>query len=362
MSSFDLKKEKIYLAAWLKLPRLGPSALTKLRDHFGSYQLAWQARQVSDEKMQAFLDRTKSFRQQLDPESYWRHLSQESLLTWLDQDYPRRLLNSYPEPLLFYRGNLQLLNHLRYLAIVGSRRLDNYNAASLRQVFQELEGSSLVIISGLAYGIDALAHKLALKAGLPTIAVLGASVTQNEIYPAEHQSLAQQILSANGLLLSPFPAGTLIDRGNFPRRNQTMAGLAEAVLVVSAAQKSGALITAGLAADAGREVLAIPGNIDQALSQGSNRLLQQGATMVTSGQDVLDALRLPRPDRSTREQPIDLEPEQQRLVEQLRLGPQNVDQLLQDLKIGRQQLLAQLTGLELKGLIEKLPGNLIRLK
>ena len=203
----------------------------------------------------------------------------------MKSDYPKGVVTpeneAYPDifrsvlrkkPAIYFRGNFNLVNSERSLAVVGSRTGTPVNQRNLEFVFSTLTDVPITIVSGLAIGLDALAHELALRNNMPTIAVLGSSVEDGEIYPASNESLAWRILAAGGLLISPFPPGTAIQPWNFPIRNQLIAALPQATLVASAAKKSGALITARLALEYGKDVFVIPGYVDDPLYEGSNRL------------------------------------------------------------------------------------------
>ena len=213
--------------------------------------------------------------------------TRENYITISDSDYPELLKNIYDPPQrLFFRGNKKLLSHKNLLTIVGSRTTTSYNQSSLQNIMADLKASPLVIVSGLALGIDGLAHRYALDNGLPTIAVLGSSIAESRLYPQQHLSLAREIVSKGGLLLSEQSAQTQTQLWHFPKRNRILAGLSKTTIVISGAKKSGTLITAQVAIDEGREVLALPGNINLRLSQGPNKLIKEGAGVIDSAEDI----------------------------------------------------------------------------
>ena len=215
------------------------------------------------------------------------------ILTLHDSRYPAPLKEIYDPPILLYaRGRVELLAASE-IAVVGSRRPSPYGTAVACKLSEELAAAGLAIVSGMARGIDTAAHHGALRAGGETIAVLGCGV--DVVYPAENKKLAAEI-ATRGLIVSEFPMGSVAFPQNFPIRNRIIAGLSHAVLVVEGAQYSGSLITARLALDHGREVLAVPGSIVSRLSWGPNLLIKQGATLVQQWQDVVEAL--PEPLRS----------------------------------------------------------------
>ncbi|MBI1833655.1 MAG: DNA-protecting protein DprA [Candidatus Andersenbacteria bacterium] len=193
---------------------------------------------------------------------------------------------------LYVRGNVNLLSHPNLLAVVGSRKAHVHSKEALDILLPPVIKAGAVIVSGLAYGVDALAHQTCVEAHSPTIAVLGGGIDDATIYPAAHRTLAIEILEAGGALVSEYPAGTGVQKYSFPRRNRIVAGLCRATLVVQAALKSGSLITARLALEYNREVLAIPGHVTDPYSAGTNYLIHEGATPVISSQDLLDILKL----------------------------------------------------------------------
>jgi len=223
----------------------------------------------------------------LAPALAWLEDGNNRIVTLADSDYPQALLNIPDPPLLLYvKGRLDLLNRSA-LAIVGSRNATPQGINNAEAFAKSLSDAGLCIISGMAHGIDAAAHRGALQGQGSSIAVVGTGL--DKVYPAANRDLAHA-LAAQGALVSEFPLGTPPLAANFPRRNRIIAGLGLGCLVVEAALKSGSLITARLAAEAGREVFAIPGSIHSPLSRGCHQLIRQGAKLVESAQDVLEEL------------------------------------------------------------------------
>jgi len=279
-----------------------------------------------------------------------------ALVTLADEDYPPLLLaTADPPPLLFAAGRRELLGRSA-LAIVGSRSATQQGAANAEAFAQHLARAGLTIVSGLALGIDAAAHRGALRAiddgaESSTIAVLGTGV--DVVYPASNRALFDAVRD-RGLLLSEFALGTPGIAHNFPRRNRVIAGLARGVLVVEAALRSGSLITARLAAEAGREVFAIPGSIHSPTARGCHRLIRDGAKLVESAQDVLDELRIDaRAVEARRPRPA----AHGELLAALGYDPVDLDTLA--VRTGRDAagLSAALLELELEQQVERLPGN-----
>jgi DNA processing protein len=364
LRSTDSQQERIYYCAWASIRGIGPKLLLKIGNHFGSFFVAWNAQTDSQPNWQQFLERTKDIRQKISPKQIYESLSltNPSFLTLPEASYPSALRQSYPEPLLYFRGNQELLQATHQVAIVGSRQFDQYASRALRRIIAELAGQPIIIVSGLAFGIDALAHQLALDYQLPTIAVLGSSVHEREIYPRSNWRLAESIIQHNGLLVSPFRYGTAIRNQNFPQRNSTIAGLSTMTVVVSAARRSGALITAQLAMDAGREVMTMPGNIDQPLSAGTNWLAQQGAQIITSGQDITDALHLQTATQTNNNYITD-DPLMQEILQKIQTSAMRLEDLSDQLTNYDQTMITiAISKLELRGWIERRVGNYIQLR
>lgn len=204
-----------------------------------------------------------------------------------NNEYPNQLKNIYDPPAkLYVLGNRSILNQKNF-AIVGSRKATEYGKKVAMQISKELSGNSLNIVSGLAIGIDSYAHLgcLQVKDAGKTIAVLGSGL--DVIYPKENRKLAEQIINSGGCIISEYPIGSKIEKNNFPQRNRIISGLSEGILVVEASKKSGALITAEFGIEQGKEVFAVPGDINREQSEGCNLLIKDGANVVTSSQDII---------------------------------------------------------------------------
>lgn len=211
------------------------------------------------------------------------------VMTFLDDDYPKNLKNIYDPPVVLYiKGEILPQDDIA-VAIVGSRLASFYGIQSAERLGFELGSRGITIVSGLARGIDSSAHKGALKANGRTLAVLGSGL--GNIYPEEHRGLAEKI-SESGAVISEFPMMTIPEKGNFPKRNRVISGLSMGVVVVEAAERSGALITSDCALEQGREVFAVPGKVDSVTSKGTNKLIKQGAKLVGAADDILEELHL----------------------------------------------------------------------
>lgn len=211
------------------------------------------------------------------------------IISFLDKGYSRNLRNIYDPPMVLYVLGDLLPQDDTAIAIVGSRLASFYGMQQAERLAFELASRGVTVTSGLARGIDSSAHRGALKAGGRTLAVLGSGIFN--IYPKEHRGLAEEI-SENGAVISEFPMMTMPEKWNFPKRNRIISGLSLGVVVVEAAQRSGALITSDIAMEEGREVFAVPGKVDSITSRGTNRLIKQGAKLVETANDILEELDL----------------------------------------------------------------------
>jgi DNA processing protein len=276
-----------------------------------------------------------------------------TILTYLDPEYPKELghFSSSP-PILFKKGKLSDVPRESF-AIVGSRRSSAYGVQQARAFSRGLANAGLCIVSGGARGIDTAAHKAALDAGGRTVAVLGTGLDIH--YPSENEGLFERIQEC-GVLLSEFPFGVMPLAENFPKRNRVISALSLGVLVVQAAKRSGALLTAKWALEQGKDVFAVPNPIGLKVAQGVNDLIKDGAKLVQSVEDVLEEFGFhdrPLPDLEN----LDL-PEPERLVlDKLALSPVHVDDLAAQIAVGTQEVLGTLLSLELKGLVRQLPGK-----
>lgn len=277
-----------------------------------------------------------------------------TLITWNDPHYPAMLRHIHdPPPFLCMIGELHPADSLA-VAVVGSRRPTSYGLRMARELSAGLTHFGITVVSGLARGIDAAAHWAALKEGGRTIAVLGSGV--DVIYPAEHKSLAQRIIS-QGAILSELPLGAQPDAENFPARNRIISGMSRGTVVVEAAEKSGSLITAHAAAEQGREVFAVPGPVGEH-SRGTHRLLRNGAKLTETAVDVIEEIAPQLVVRAARPaQPRTLPLEAAALVELLRASPLHIDELIARSGQAPTQVLSVLLDLEIQGVVQQLPGK-----
>src|SRR3989338_2795528 len=268
------------------------------------------------------------------------------------KDFPP-LLNEIPDPpkKLYVRGTLPSTD-LHWLAVVGSRAMSSYGRQACEYLIGGLRGYPIVIVSGLAYGVDAAAHKAALEAGLPTVAVPGSGLDWSVLYPRANTGLAREILKAGGALLSEFEPCMKATDYAFPQRNRIMAGLCRAVLIIEAKEQSGSLITARLTVEYNRELLVVPGSIFSEESKGTHQFLRLGATAVTSPEDILVALGIAKRDggQTLASLRADLSEDELRVIEILN-APLSRDELIEALALPITDANILLSTMEIKGLL-----------
>jgi DNA processing protein len=287
------------------------------------------------------------------------------LLTALDEAFPKRLKNNADAPVLLFTKGTADLNAPRTVGIVGTRSATPYGKAITKKICEDLLPYQPSIVSGLAYGIDIEAHRAALNLGLPTIAVLGSPI--HLIYPAAHQGTAAQLVQENGALLSEYGPGSRMLPGNFPARNRIIALLSDALLVVEAAEKGGALITAELAFGYQKEVFAVPGNLQATFSEGCNQLIRKmKAAIYTGPEDLAEALHWSKPGEERKPKPLqdfsNREEEEFKILTHLQTkGAAELDQLAHVLQIPLGRLSSKLLSLEFEGIIQSLPGKKYKL-
>lgn len=363
-------------AYWIGLTRvngLGPKRFQLLLKKFGDPETVWKAGENSLAEVlgahSPVLKNLLECRDSLDltKEITMLERNEVRVLTLADPEYPVRLLNIHdPPPVLYLRGSLPGPD-AKTMAVVGSRRATPYGKAVAEQLGYDLTVNGFVVVSGLARGIDTCAHRGALKAKGPTIAVLGCGV--DIVYPRENKGIFQEIIE-NGAIISEFPLGTPPEARNFPARNRIISGLSLGVVVVEAAEDGGALITADFALEQGRDVFAVPGPITSRYSRGTNRLIKEGARLIEGVADIIEEYPLVGgclPSKPTEqlswpvEEPltnrIALSEEERVLVELLSLDPVAVDHLIAVSGLTASRVNSILMFLEMKGLVRQLPGR-----
>ncbi len=275
-----------------------------------------------------------------------------------DKNYPR-LLKEIKEPpkILYVKG--EIFSEENCFGIVGTRRCTGYGKQIAEELAADLIDAGLTIVSGMAKGIDTVAHRETVKRGKRTIAVLGSGIDERSIYPQENLKLAREIVKNGGAVISEFPPG---DKGlpfHFPQRNRIISGLSLGVLVVEAKMKSGAMITASWAADQGRDVFAIPGPINMPTSDGPNYLIKQGAKLVTDINDILEELNLPLKNLGQKQIKIEAEtPEEEKILETLEEGPLHIDKIIEKTKLNANVIFSTLLLMEVQRKVKNLGGNI----
>lgn len=331
---------------------VGPVRLARLIEHCGSVEHAWNA--SADDMAAAGLDQKtmnalRKARTDIDLEAALEQVARAGvdLLTIEDADYPRLLAQiDHPPPLLYVRGAFAETDGWA-MAVVGTRSPSTYGKEATRHIVSELARNGLTIVSGLAVGIDSIAHTAALEAGGRTIGVLGCGI--DIVYPERNKKLATQIVE-NGAIISEYPIGTRPVAANFPPRNRIISGASLGTLVVEAPTESGALITVEFALDQGRDVFAVPGSIFHHTSGGTNRLIQNGAALVSSAEDVLDALNLMSlPVQQEFAAILPEDPTEAALLQHLSAEPQHIDTLCRASGMPPALVSSTLAMLELKG-------------
>lgn len=348
-----------YLLALHSIDGLGPIRLKAVLDFFKDPKLAWEANPVELLKIGIYrktVDLLLETRKKLDPKRYLEDIENSGIkwVTIFDEDYPKLLKEIYGPPIiLYYKGSLECLGK-KCIAVVGTRKMTGYGKAACEQFVKALIGFNLTIISGLARGIDATAHKTTVAEGGQTIAVLGGGL--NEIYPPENKGLAQEIINGHGAILSEFPPNYPSVPGNFPARNRIISGLAQATLVVEAAEDSGSLITARLALEQGRDVFAIPGPITSSLSKGPINLIKDGAIPVTEPGEILDEMGIFQEER-VKGKGVSLEnltEDEKKVLGVLQNESLHIDEIGRMLNFESSKISALLLKMEISGLVRSL--------
>lgn len=359
-------EERACWLAWSKIPGIGPVLLKRIYEYFGSLAIAWEASPKTLLQVEGIGERLSEIvrekRSHLQPERLLKQYETENPCFWTpaDTDYPSLLFEIHdPPPVLYYRGRYSLFNHQGFapaVGIVGTRNPSEYGKRWTHKLSTSLTQQGFIIISGLAEGIDTQAHRSCLDHSGCTIAVLGTGVDM--VYPRSNQVLYEQI-QAQGLLLSEYPNGVPPDRSHFPRRNRIIAGLSRAVLVTEAPKRSGALITAQLANEYGRDVYVLPGSLDNPRCLGCLELLNQGGQLILGLECLLKSLGAMPPLQPTTvvsKSELHLQPSLNQVFQMISQEPIFLDKIVEALSMDTGVILSALVQLELLGLVTQLPG------
>ncbi len=365
----SMPDDRLFQIALTQVPNIGPIQSKLLLQQFATAEKVFQAsakalaavENMTANKVKAI----KSFKDFQGPENEVLFLDKYKIKTLCitDPEYPQRLLNCYDAPtLLFYKGN-QDLNASRIISIIGTRNNSDYGKMMTEKLVSELKDQNVVIVSGLAFGIDAISHKAALQNGIPTVGVLAHGL--DTIYPGQHLSLAKEMVENGGLLTECF-RHTKPDKHNFPRRNRIVAGMTDATIVIETAIKGGSMITAKLAFNYNRDVFAFPGKTNDTKSAGCNYLIQQNmAYLLSDAAYLLTTLgwqkRKPG-NKSQGELFVDLSENEQVIVKMLEQRESlHVDEIYLKSGLSSSSIASSILQLELQNIITGLPGKIYRL-
>ncbi len=349
--------------AFSQINRIGAKKFTLLKNYFSTLEQAWNA--SCFELIEAGIEHGLAEeivlrRKNINPDEELEKLQKENIsaVALDDEHYPKLLKQTYSPPfLLYYKGDLNNI-HEQSLAVVGSRNITNYGKQITPQIVEQLLGQNILIVSGLALGVDSLAHLTCVRNKKPTVAVLGSGLDKQNIYPSINRSLAGEILANGGLLVSEFPVGMMPLRHNFPARNRVISGLCLGTLVIEAGESSGALITAHFALEQNREVFAIPGSINLPMSIGTNNLIKRGAKLVMSAEDIFEELNLKQLKQfQTAEQTIPDSPEEGAIIKHLKTEPLHINEIVKLSDLTMQEVNSTLMMLEMKGKVRNLGNN-----
>lgn len=354
-----MNHKTIYWVAFNLVKGIGPVRLEKLLVYFGDIQTAWQAPEYHLRSAGLSLKLSQQMirvRNQLSLSKLEEQIQKSGIrvLTWDDQDYPEGLRLITQSPFVLYTKGTLDKEDTWAVGIVGTRRFTDYGRQVTEEISQVLVNHGISVVSGLARGIDGIAHRSVLDAGGRTLAVFGSGLDQ--IYPPEHKDLAEQI-SQHGALISDYPLGTPPDGSNFPPRNRIISGLSKAVIIIEAGVKSGALITANYAAEQGKEVFAVPGKTTAPMSKGTNLLIKQGAHPLLEPQDILDLLNLSLlSEQKIVRKTLPGDPREAQIYQVVGDEPLHVDEISTQTKMPIEQVTSTLALMELKGMVRKTFG------
>jgi len=350
-----MEKEKIYANAFNQVPDLGPVRLKKIREYYGSFENAWKA-PVGEIKNITNLKELEDFHKKIEPEKEFVILEKAGIKIILKKYFSQLLQETpFPPELLYIKGELPDEN-LIHLGVVGTRRCSAYGKEACERIVSDLSEHKIVIVSGLAIGIDAISHKTALLNKAKTIAVLGSGLKDEVFYPQQNLRLAQEIVEQGGCLLSEYPYAMKAALHTFPQRNRIVAGLAQGTFVVEAPEKSGALITANFALDYNRDVFALVGSIFSENSKGTNNLIKAGAIPITSSEDILREFGI---NIEEAKKEIILSPLEEKIISVL-IEPMPRDELIRKTGIATREINPALSILEIRGIIKESGGEIFK--
>ena len=360
MNKSDLK----YWVGFSLISGVGAARGNRLVNYFDSMKNAWNASEpqlaragLEEAIIKEFIEKKK----EIDLDDEMKRIEEEgiSLITIKDKNYPKMLKEIYNPPYLLYvRGELKIEDEYAF-AVVGARRCSDYGRQVTKDLVSELAQNKITVVSGLAMGIDGVAHQTALSVeNARTIAVLGSGIDDTSIYPPENRALAKQIIDGRGAIISEYGIGTPPLKQNFPSRNRIISGLSLGVLVVEATETSGSLITGQCALEQGRDVFAVPGSIYNKNASGPNALIKKGAKLVEKMDDILEELHLRNVVEKIEAAEIIPENEnEEKILKYLELESHHIDEIVRETGIGISDLNAVLTTMEMKGMVRGMGGG-----
>lgn len=365
-----MQKELLYQIALTLVPNIGDVRAKALINHFGDAAAVFHAPKKAFEAIEGIgskaVDSILKFKDFSRAEEEMDFIKKYKIapLFLTDKNYPRRLLNCYDSPpLLYYKGNSDL-NCSKIVAIVGTRNHNEYGKNICEKLVEGLVNEDILVVSGLAFGIDSIAHKSAIKNNIKTVGVLAHGL--DRVYPSQNASLAKQMVSCGGLL-TEFKSNTIPDKQNFPGRNRIVAGISDATIVIESGIKGGSLITAELANGYNKDVFAFPGRAGDTKSEGCNYLIKNNkAALITSANDLLENMgwkKLQKPSpKKQRELFIELTPDEKVVVDILQSQEQvQIDELYFKSKLSSSAVAQALLMLEMQGVVSSLPGKIYKM-
>ena len=364
-----MPSQLLYQIALTLIPNIGDVRAKALLEHFGEAEKIFKATKSNLENIEGIgtiaANSIKYFNdfKICEEEIAFIEKNKISPLFITDENYPQRLLNCYDSPtMLYYKGNADL-NSSKIISVVGTRTNSDYGKSVCDKLIEDLSTENILVVSGLAFGIDTIAHKASLKSNLKTVGVMAHGL--DKIYPAQNKSLAKEMLSQGGLL-TDFMSGTNPDRQNFPRRNRIVAGMCDALIVIESSAKGGSLITAELANSYNKDVFAIPGRVNDSRSEGCNYLIKNNKSLlITCADDLMHIMNwkaTPTKVKKQRELFIELTADEKIIVDILQAQENiQIDQLYFKSGLSSSAVAQALLMLEMQGVVTVLPGKVFKM-
>ena len=351
-----METEKIYANAFNQVLEFGPVRLKKICEYYGGFTVAWKA-PFGEIKKLTGVEELEDFHKTINPEKEFSSLEKAGVRILLKEEFPRLLKETpFPPELLYIKGSLPD-ESLIHIAVVGTRKCSNYGKEACEKIVAGLAEYKIVIVSGLALGIDTISHKTAISNNAKTIAVLGSGLKDDILYPKTNLRLSREIVEKGGCVISEYAYAARPTTFTFPQRNRVIAGLSKGTFVIEAPEKSGALITANFALDYNRDVFSLPGSIFSQNSAGTNKLIKAGATPVTSAEDILEALGIEPKEAEKKE--ISLSPLEEKIISAL-IEPMTRDELIRKTGLTAKEINPALSFLEIRGIIKEAGGEIYR--